>query len=91
MKKDILNKVLEVLSANLENIELTAAQEDADLSALGMDSMAFIRVIVALEDEFSVEFPDEKLLMTGMNTAAKIADVLTAVCNGTHGDSKKNA
>ena len=90
MKKDILNKVLEILNANLENITLTLAQVDADLSEFGMDSMAFIRVIVALEDAFAVEFPDEKLLMTEMSTPAKIAEVLSAVYDEMHGNGEQD-
>lgn len=90
MKKDILIKVLEILNANLENITLTLAQVDADLSEFGMDSMAFIRVIVALEDAFAVEFPDEKLLMTEMSTPAKIAEVLSAVYDEMHGNGEQD-
>lgn len=85
MKKDFLNKVLEILNANLETVTLTPAQTDATLSEMGMDSMVFIRIIVALEEEFSVEFPDEKLLMSEMNTVARITEVLSAVYKETHG------
>ena len=40
----------------------------------------FISVIVALEEEFGVEFPDEKLTLTEMNTVTKIAEVISSVC-----------
>lgn len=46
MREDILDKVLKVLNANLENTEITFEQTEDDLSALGMDSIVFIRVVV---------------------------------------------
>lgn len=79
MREDILDKVLKVLNTNLENTEITFAQTEDDLSALGMDSITFIRTIVALEEEFDIEIPDEYLLLTEMNTISKMTDVISAV------------
>jgi phosphopantetheine attachment domain protein len=79
MREDILDKVLKVLNTNLENTEITFEQTEDDLSALGMDSITFIRTIVALEEEFDIEIPDEYLLLTEMNTISKMTDVISAV------------
>ena len=79
MRKDILDKVLKVLNTNLENTEITFEQTEDDLSALGMDSIAFIRVVVALEEAFDIEIPDEYLLITEMNTLSKMTDVISTV------------
>ena len=79
MREDILDKVLKVLNANLENTEITFEQTEDDLSALGMDSIAFIRVVVALEEAFDIEIPDEYLLITEMNTLSKMTDVISTV------------
>ena len=79
MREDILDKVLKVLNANLENTEITFEQTEDDLSALGMDSIVFIRVVVALEEAFDIEIPDEKLLLTEMNTLSKMTDVISTV------------
>ena len=49
---------------------------DEDLSDLGMDSITFIKIIVAAEKEFECEIPDSKLLIGEMNTANKIVRVL---------------
>ena len=62
---------------NIENSELTADQKDEDLVDLGMDSITFIRVVVALEEAFDIEIPDEKLLLTEMNTISKMTDVIS--------------
>ena len=79
MRKDILDKVLKVLNTNLENTEITFEQTEDDLSALGMDSIVFIRVVVALEEAFDIEIPDEYLLITEMNTLSKMTDVISTV------------
>lgn len=79
MREDILDKVLKVLNANMENTEITFEQTEDDLSALGMDSIVFIRVVVALEEAFDIEIPDEYLLLTKMKTISKMTDVISAV------------
>lgn len=79
MREDILDKVLIVLNANLEHTEITFEQTEDDLSALGMDSITFIRIIVALEEAFDIEIPDEKLFLTEMNTISKMMEVISAV------------
>ena len=77
MREDILDKVLKVLNANLENTEITFEQTEDDLSTLGMDSITFIRIIVALEEAFDIEIPDEKLLLSEMNTISKMMAVIS--------------
>ena len=79
MREDIINKVLQIINANIENTEITFGQTEDDLSALGMDSITFIRVIVALEEAFDIEIPDEYLLITEMNTLSKMTDVISTV------------
>ena len=79
MREDILDKVLKVLNANLENTEITFEQTEDDLSALGMYYIVFIRVVVALEEAFDIEIPDEYLLITEMNTLSKMTDVISTV------------
>lgn len=79
--ESIQEKILEILNANIVNTEITFEQTEKDLSAMGMDSITFIRLIVALEEEFDIEVPDEKLLITEMNTIAKIVNVITAILN----------
>lgn len=46
---------------------------------LGMDSITFIQIIVGLEEAFDCEIPDSKLLITEMNTAQKMIEVLQAL------------
>ena len=78
MREDVIDKVLQIINCNMENTELSAKQIEEDLSILGMDSIAFIHIVVALEEEFDTEIPDEYLLLTEMNTISKIAEVISA-------------
>ena len=79
MRETISEKVLEILNTNIENNVITPEQTEEDLSSLGLDSIAFIRVIVALEEAFDIEIPDEYLLITEMNTLSKMTDVISTV------------
>ena len=76
MKEITVEKVVEILNANIENAEVTEDKLDEDLSELGMDSITFIKIIVSVEEEFECEIPDSKLLIGEMNTTNKIFQVL---------------
>lgn len=79
MKKIAVNQVLEILNANIEDSPITTDELDTSLMDLGMGSITFIQVIVALEEEFECEIPDEKLLFTEMDTVQKIIDILQSL------------
>lgn len=68
MKKIAVNQVLEILNANIEDSPITIDKLDTSLMDLGMDSISFIQVIVALEEEFECEIPDEKFMISEMDT-----------------------
>lgn len=57
--KEIIMTVLELS----EDIELN---EDTDLTALGLDSMTCVEVVVNLEEEFGVTVEEEDLLVENM-------------------------
>lgn len=76
MEHVTLERVLSIVNTNIKNIDLTAENLDSDFSEFGMDSIAFIQMVVALEEEFECEIPDSKLLLSEMNTVNKILDVL---------------
>ena len=63
----------------MENSPILSNQLEEDLSLLGMDSIIFISVVIALEEEFDIEIPDEKLTLNEMNTIAKIMDVISSI------------
>ena len=79
MKKIAVNQVLEILNANIEDSPITTDELDTSLMDLGMDSITFIQVIVALEEEVECEIPDEKIMISEMDTVQKIINILQSL------------
>ena len=87
---EIKEKILAIVNMSIENIEIKLDQSDVDLSTIGMDSITFIRIIVAIEEVFSIEIPDEFLLITEMNTVEKMTNIiLSAMTNAESEIAKK--
>ena len=70
--------VLDIINRS-DKIEGSQEQLKDSLPELGMDSITFIQIVVALEEEFECEIPDEKLLITEMDTVQKMLDVLQSI------------
>lgn len=79
MKELTVENVINVINETLEGINLIPEQIDDNLSDKGVDSIKFIMIIVSLEKEFDCEFPDEKLLITEMDSTRKIYDILKSI------------
>lgn len=73
-----IGNVLDVINGT-EKMKITADQLEEKLPDLGMDSITFIQIIVALEEKFECEIPDEKLLISEMDTVQKMIDVLQSL------------
>lgn len=58
------------------NREVDALAENADLYQSGMTSHASVNVMLALEGEFDVEFPDRMLKRSVFQSIASIRDAL---------------
>ncbi len=52
---------------------------DADLWELGMESLAMVGVMVAVEDEFGIEFPDERLTRETFRSLSMITDAVMSL------------
>lgn len=78
MKEATYEKIVEIVNAQIEDKEITLEQYDDNLQDLGMDSLKFIQIIVAFEEEFECEIPDTKLILTEMDTINKMYLVLTS-------------
>ena len=73
-----VNEIRRVLDAHAK-LRVTAASvgPDDDLYAAGMTSHASVNVMLALEDAFDVEFPDEMLKRSVFESVASISAALT--------------
>ncbi|MFE1781511.1 acyl carrier protein [Streptomyces sp. NPDC059506] len=61
--------LLSVLGASLD---VSRVDPGADLWEAGMDSLLSVSLLVALEDEFDVEFPDELLTRETFSSVERI-------------------
>lgn len=52
---------------------------DEDFSSLGVDSISFVKIIVAIEEAFDCEIPDSKLLIKELGTVNKIVSLLKSL------------
>lgn len=69
------NMIREILHEIVSEQAGVAGKND-DLRELGLDSVAFIQMVVALEDASGKEVDDEYLLLDSMNTIEKIERAL---------------
>lgn len=73
---EITEKIIEIIRSNITSMSPEFNDIDADLSQMGMDSIVFIIIIVALEEAFEIEFPDESLLISITNSIRKMAEIV---------------
>ena len=60
-------------------VDVDALTDDASLYEAGMTSHASVNVMLALEDTFDIEFPDEMLKRSVFETVANISGALRAL------------
>ena len=71
-----MEKMIREILKEIVGKQAGAAGKDDDLRELGLDSVAFIQMVVALEDASGKEVGDEDLLLDNMNTITKIEGAL---------------
>ena len=76
----IMDQICEIINENLE-LDVDAANIGADdnLISLGMDSISFMKLIVAIESKFNIEVDDEYLLIEVLDTKNKLNELLERV------------
>jgi len=57
-------------------VDVEELDDHADLFVAGMTSHASVNVMLALEDAFDIEFPDQMLKASVFQTVASIADAV---------------
>jgi acyl carrier protein len=62
--------------------EIATMGEDDDLFTAGMTSHASVTVMLALEDSFDLEFPDQMLNRVVFSSIRSIADAIGALKDG---------
>lgn len=57
-------------------VPVTSLHMESDLFAAGLSSLATVNVMLAVEDEFDVEFPDSLLSRRTFQSVAALMDVV---------------
>jgi acyl carrier protein len=60
-------------------VPVGSLDENADLFAAGLDSLAIVNVLMRLEEEFDIELPDEMLQRRSFSSIATIDSVVTSL------------
>lgn len=76
MKEPNLDEIVAIVNSCIKEKSISLDKYKENLVDFGMDSMAFIQIIVFLEENFECEIPDTVLLLSEMNTLEKIYNVL---------------
>ena len=61
------------------DIQIDLNEIETTFDEIGMSSIAFVAIIVSLEEKFMIEIPDEYLSMSELNSVKKIVEVLDEV------------
>jgi acyl carrier protein len=71
------SKIREILARHSRlDINFEALDEDADLYATGLTSLTTVNIMLAIEDEFDIEFPDSKLNRKTFQSIETLAEVV---------------
>ena len=76
-----IDDIINIINSTLDKCEITHNDINEDLLSLGVNSIMFISIVIALEEKYSIEIPDEYLLTTKIGTVNKIFDIVTSVIN----------
>lgn len=73
--------MFEIIVSTIESIigDITL---ETELAGAGVDSITFIKIVVALEEEFDFEFDDEMLLIAAFPTIKSLIDYVESKVHG---------
>ncbi|WP_027086232.1 acyl carrier protein [Cohnella panacarvi] len=71
---DIYAKIVEIVALvfRLDSEQVRRMSADDSLATIGLDSLNCMEIVVNIEEEFSVAFHDEELLLDNLNTINKL-------------------
>lgn len=71
-----ISEVIQIVNEIVEEANVNGDVLTQDLREVGMDSIAFVKVIIEIEDRYDIEIPDKYLKIQDMNTIEKMVAVL---------------
>ena len=78
------NQIRAILKENAHlPVNVDALNDEQNLYDAGMSSHSTVNVMLALEDEFDVEFPARLLRRSVFSSVASIRNAISELCNST--------
>ncbi len=78
-------RIREIIASIIRtNIDVNDYKANKDLREIGMDSISFVSIVVAIENEFGIEFPEDKLLISEAGTIELFTRVVDNNINVIH-------
>lgn len=76
-------KIRNILSRHSRlDLDFASLDEDADLYAAGLTSLTTVNIMLAIEDEFDIEFPDSKLNRNTFRSIESLVEVVEELVEG---------
>ncbi|WP_338556382.1 phosphopantetheine-binding protein [Paenibacillus sp. KS-LC4] len=79
---DFNMRFYEILQKNMELLTIDESVLQSDLETVGLNSISFVKLIVALENEFDVEFENEILIIDHFATLGQFKDSVQKLVEG---------
>lgn len=71
------DKIREILARHSRlDLDFTSLDEDTDLYSTGLTSLTTVNIMLAIEDEFDIEFPDSKLNRKTFQSIESLVEVV---------------
>lgn len=70
LQEDIISFLVKEMNLHIETLDTDIILNNA------IDSINFVNMVITLEARYSIEFPDEFLLLSELNTVAKISQII---------------
>jgi acyl carrier protein len=71
-------KIREILAHHGRlSVDVNSLKDDSNLHLVGLTSLATVGVMLALEDQFDIEFPESRLSRKTFESLESIADALS--------------
>jgi acyl carrier protein len=84
MNMPTVEEVIKIINSCSSGTPLTESDADKNLFELGIDSIDLISAVVKLEETYKIEFPDEKLIASELDSVSKIISII----NESSGESR---
>lgn len=70
------SKILDIIKNKSSKTIQNNITEETEISSNGIDSISYFNILVELENEFSFEFEDNKILYKGFKNVEEIIDYI---------------